>query len=425
MLQRLRSHSLLRGIATIATGTALAQLITFFFTPIITRLYGPEALGTLGIFNTAVTISSIVASLALPTAITLPKTDREAARITIASIYASVLICSAQFVTLAAFGSTLFASIGSPGLIIYAPLIPISAFLICISMMATQWLVRTQNHTGNARTATVNSFFVNAAKACTGYISATPTTLIITHSFGFISNAALTLIQLRPKLHDIFSDLRVSPIEEIRIFRDFPIYRMPQNLLNSISQGLPILLLSALFDIAKAGQYSIAQAALLTPSALLGVAITSVFYPHITKAINDGRSASNQIKKATIVLALFSAIPFLIIGFFGQEIFSIVFGREWSQAGIYAQILAPWLFFQLVNKPAVAALPGLKKQRGLLVYEIASTALKAASLWIGFSIFDSDIWALILFSGSGVISYIWLILWTIQSAQAYERNKAS
>jgi len=40
----------LRSVAVVAFGTAGAQAITMAFSPVITRLYGPEAFGLLGVF---------------------------------------------------------------------------------------------------------------------------------------------------------------------------------------------------------------------------------------------------------------------------------------------------------------------------------------------------------------------------------------
>src|SRR5699024_11633658 len=44
--------------------------------------------------------------------------------------------------------------------------------------------------------------------------------------------------------------------------RDFPLYRAPEELFNTISQNLPILLLTSLFGPASAGFYSIGRTVL-------------------------------------------------------------------------------------------------------------------------------------------------------------------
>ncbi len=42
---------------------------------------------------------------------------------------------------------------------------------------------------------------------------------------------------------------------------------------------------------------------------------------------------------------------FLGIILAGPSIFSLIFGKEWHEAGIYARILAPWIFLDFIRAP--------------------------------------------------------------------------
>jgi len=100
-----------------------------------------------------------------------------------------------------------------------------------------------------------------------------------------------------------------------------------------------------------------------------------------------------------------------------------VFGVEWQLAGVYAQWLSLWLFFQYVNKPAVSAIPALRLQKGLLIYEVFSTGTKVLALYLGYTVFKSDVAAVALFSVVGVAAYAWLILWvTMRSGKLATRT---
>ena len=74
----------------VATGNAGAQTIAVAFAPIITRLYGPEAFGMLGMFVAMVGLLTPVAALAYPMAIVLPKEDSEAKGIAQVSVYTTL-----------------------------------------------------------------------------------------------------------------------------------------------------------------------------------------------------------------------------------------------------------------------------------------------------------------------------------------------
>src|SRR5699024_8009724 len=67
-----------RNVIILASGTAAAQIIAMALSPIITRLYGPEAYGLMGTFMAIVSIVAPIAALTYPIAIVLPKSDQDA-----------------------------------------------------------------------------------------------------------------------------------------------------------------------------------------------------------------------------------------------------------------------------------------------------------------------------------------------------------
>ena len=164
------------------------------------------------------------------------------------------------------------------------------------------------------------------------------------------------------------------------------------------------------------------------PAALIGNSVSAVFYPRITQAVQAGENARLQIVRATASLAVTGALPFVLVLALGPWLFETVFGAAWRDAGAYAQWLAPWLFMQFINTPAVAAVPVLRLQHGLLFYELFSTGSKALALWLGFALFGNDLSAVALFSIVGVLAYAWLISWVVwrsgnrPSIRAVEQN---
>jgi O-antigen/teichoic acid export membrane protein len=194
---------------------------------------------------------------------------------------------------------------------------------------------------------------------------------------------------------------------------DFALLRTPQNLLNAISHSMPIVLLGTYFGPAVAGYYGIALAVLSVPGNIIGQSVITVFYPRITRSIADKEDSRRLIIKATLIMAILGLAPYAIIASMGPFLFQFVFGEDWRVAGEYAQWMAPLLFLQFVNRPAVASVPALRIQGGLLVYEVFSTATKIGSLWMGFHFYNSAEVSVALFALLGVIAYLWLIVWII------------
>lgn len=188
---------------------------------------------------------------------------------------------------------------------------------------------------------------------------------------------------------------------------------MPQSVLRAFSVGLPVLMLTSLFGPESAGQYSIVLLLLSAPVMLLGDSVGEVFYPKITRAINNKTgNASILISKAALVLFLVGIVPFGFIAFFGDIVLPWLFGDQWKVAGQYSQWVAFWMITMLAVRPAVAAMPALKMQGTLLIYEFIITFGRISALYIGYSK-DSDIVAIACFSIINTIGYASLLLFVL------------
>src|SRR5699024_264533 len=75
---KLTKKPFIRNVVVLASGTAAAQMISMLLSPVITRLYGPEAYGLMGTFMAIITIMGPIAALTYPIAIVLPKKDSDA-----------------------------------------------------------------------------------------------------------------------------------------------------------------------------------------------------------------------------------------------------------------------------------------------------------------------------------------------------------
>lgn len=91
-IQNTLDSKFIRNVAIIAIGTATAQGIKMAFSPLVTRIYGPEAFGLLGTFMAIVSILTPVAALSYPIAIVLPREDSDAKGIAQLSMAASFFI---------------------------------------------------------------------------------------------------------------------------------------------------------------------------------------------------------------------------------------------------------------------------------------------------------------------------------------------
>ncbi len=202
----------------------------------------------------------------------------------------------------------------------------------------------------------------------------------------------------------------INLISLARNYKDFPLYRSPEALLNAVSQSLPVLMLTTFFGPASAGFYTLGKTVLSAPSQLLAKSVTDVFYPRISEAANNGENLYVLIKRATLALALVGLIPFGLIFLFAPYMFGIIFGSGWETAGEYTRWIAVWSYIGFLNRPSVAAIPVISAQLFFLKYSICSIVIRFIALFLGYLIYENDLIAIAMFSITSAILNLILIL---------------
>jgi len=419
----------IRNVFILASGTAIAQVINMLFSPLITRLYGPEAYGVMGTFTAIVQIIGPIAALSYPIAIVLPKYDKEAKKIVKLSFFITLintLIISFLLVLFGDFIIDLF-NIGSISQFLY--LIPVALFSAGIYQIIQQWLVRKNRFQISAKANLLETAFVNIGKLTTGLFYPHASILVFFTAFRQGLRAVLMYVfSGKEKLKEIFSltdNVKDSILTQAKKHRDFPLYRAPEVTLSAVSSNTPVLLLTSFFGPAAAGFYSIARSVLGIPSTLIAKSVGDVFYPRVSKAAQNRQQIAPLIIKATFYLALIGLIPYGIIMLFGPWLFSLVFGQDWAIAGQYARWVSLWSFFNFINRPSVQSLPVIDAQKFQLIFTTSKLIITSLALLIGFFVFNSDIIAIALFGITGGLSYLTLIIITIFKSKKFDDVKAS
>jgi len=343
------------------------------------------------------------------------------------SIILSFVISIVACVLLVIGGGWLTTVLETQAIESYLFLIPLAMLFAAWAQVAQQWLIRKNEFGIIARTALAHSLIFNCSKAGFGWLYPFGAVLIALATIGHVLQAALLFFGAKRSYRPAVPDSRQQPKALLRElffrYRDFPLYRAPQNFINAASQSLPVLMLAAFFGPAAAGFYTIAQMVMGMPAVLVGKAVSDVFYPRITEAARNGENLPKHIIRATGALFAVGFLPFSLVILFGPWLFSVIFGDEWVTAGEYARWLSVFFFFNFINKPSVAAVPALGIQRGLLLYEIFSTGGKLIGLLAGFYLLKSDLWAVALFSLSGAFTYIVMIFWILYCANLRLRDE--
>ena len=408
----LRHSHFVRNMSIVMSGTAIAQIIGFALTPVISRLFNQEDFGLYGSFNSIMNVIAVAATLQYSQAIMLPKKDDDAANLFAVSLLSVLGICLLTVGFAYIFSDWFLGLMEAPGASWLLWFLPLSVFIAGVNQTFQAWCVRRK-----AFTKTGSSQIIRAGASGVFQIGAGLLNMggggLIGSAVGANGTASFNLVPqifvtdkrlLRDSIS--WSKIRSMAVE----YRDFPIYSASQNTVNALSQGLPVLLLGHFFGIAVAGAYAFGVRLLRVPMNFVLIALRQVLFQKASETHNHGGRLWPLFLKFTLGLFAIIFFPALLLFIWAPEIFSFVFGSEWHTAGIYARWLVLWIIPVFCNVPSTLFARILRKQKELFFYEIIGLVGRGASLVVG-GYFFSAIHTIILFSVVGFVFNIVLIFW--------------
>jgi O-antigen/teichoic acid export membrane protein len=155
---------------------------------------------------------------------------------------------------------------------------------------------------------------------------------------------------------------------------------------------------------------------------LIGNAIGQVFFQRASEAQNANGNLADVVTPLYRRLVAFGLFPMLLLALLGRDVFMVILGPRWSEAGVYAQILSLWMFFAFVSSPLSTLFSVLERQEGALLLNGLILATRLIALGTG-SVLGNARLALILFAMTGILVYGGLCVW-ILSACGVSRSQA-
>lgn len=406
----------------------IAQLINLIFSPVIARLFKPEMFGALGVFVSLVGILTPLANLSYTFAVILPPKDEDSILLVRASIVIGIIVSLVIFILIGFLNRQIAHALRLDEYAQYLYFVPIVINFMVITSAYDNWLIRKKHFKTSSAITISQSLLSNLTKVGLGYFFATSASLIGINIFAQVYNALASAFSakksIKYSINKTTSSLKLFTKKTLHLlsdYRDFPFYRTPQLIINSLSLNLPIMMLTIFSGPLTAGFYALSHRALKLPAAIIGTSFAKVFEQRVAESAQKGNSIQPLIIKSTLFLGTLGIIPFSIIFVFGPQLFGFVFGNEWYAAGEYARWLSFGLFFALINKPSVKVIPILELQKHFLFFEIVSVIIKTISLALGFLILNNDLLAIGILSISGSLLDISLITFVVITSKNTNR----
>jgi len=408
---RLRQRGFFQNVVVVMTSTGLAQLLTVCFSPILSRLYGPDDFGVYGTFLSVAGILSAAVTLQYSEALMLPGRHQEAAGLFWAAILATLAITLAfglPWLLFPDWWRALF-HIPQPGGWLW--LVPLAALVTGINETLTAWCARRKAFKRASTVQVGRSLTANSGQTAAGAAGAGAGGLIVGGLFGdVLASLGLFFWVVREDGAALRAGAnRRQIMAAAREHKAFALFSTPQNLMNAASQGAPVILLMHYFGAAIGGTYAFAIRVLQLPMSLILTSLRQVLFQKLSEVHNERGDLRGLFTKTTATLLGISLLPAALGFVFAPYLFGLVFGSKWVLAGEYARWLLLWLVPGFCNLPAALVGRILRQQRNLLLFDLGLLVSRIAVLIVGGSLW-TPLQTIVTFSLVGAAFNIFLIL---------------
>ena len=225
-----------------------------------------------------------------------------------------------------------------------------------------------------------------------------------------------------------FADLKASARKFVR----FPAMSLPAVLLESLFLNAPLVVLTSLYGATLAGWVTLANRVFFLPGLLLTRNIAQVVMGEMAQvaAADNLRELEHLFWKRLKQLSLLGVGACLVAGVVAPVLIPRVFGKQWTNAWVCAELLMPALLGNLVSSVFGSALDVLQRQDLHIIREIGRTIILAISMgalyigrpgWIGALAIVGSM------SGVAYLWYLWISWWAIhrQPLRVEHRQQAA
>lgn len=359
---------LVKNLLVLVLYTVAAQLLMLFFQIVLRRIYTPSDFGVFSVFLSCLGIVVTLFSLRFDTAIVVPKEEYPARQLLTLSFVSAFLWFLVLFLVCLFFSRGIAALLQLPPeshILFY--IFPFSVLFYSLYNSINYWLIRNKQYPEAGKNKIVRRSAEGAIQVVCG-LKSWFFGLVAGDLFGNIIN---TVVGYRQAL---VSGYKIKPFSlkllgQIAVkYKHFPLFNLIPNLLNSLSLLLPVLIVNHHYSQAGTGFFDLSRMVLGIPLALIATSLSQVLLQQFAELKNQKKEILPVFKKVVLFLLIGGGMEILFFFFWSEDLFSFIFGNEWSKAGTLTAILV----FSYAVKFVVSPLSGV-----FIVFE----KLKWASLW--------------------------------------------
>lgn len=348
----LKKNRLMQNFMKLFSATLFAQIITISLSPILSRLYTPEAFGYYSVYTAIVSLAVVYATgryeLAISTAKTIEESENLFKLVFIFSFFSSLLMFFLIFIFEDKFNQ--LAGFKTNSHLLYY--IPVTIIVLGIMQGLNYYFNRLKDFSHISKSKIIQSISNGGASVLFAYLGFHTLGMIWANILGVIvANLYNVFGRKLGKLFNIIGSNFKDIKNVAKIYRQYPLLNSTSAFFDVLALQAPVLIFNRFFSEVVVGFYGLTVRVIALPVSIISGAVAQVYLSEIAEKVNKGERIDFLFNKTLKILALLGIVPFIILITMGPWLFDLVFGKPWYEAGKLAQLLAFSFYAKFIVSP--------------------------------------------------------------------------
>ncbi|WP_082143256.1 lipopolysaccharide biosynthesis protein [Pseudomonas fildesensis] len=368
-----------RSIASVLTGSAIAQIIPILGALVIARLYSPGEFGIFASWLGGVVFLGVLITVRFETALAIEQDGAPRAH-AVYSVVITSLVVAVGFMLATLLVLYVFPEITQTvSLTLLLCAVP-TALTIGLLQTWLSWAAAEGHYGLLSKMRICGASSITFLQIGLGCIHPNATVLGIGYFLGGLiaCGIAIKLMPLRVPGREIGKAKTVKGFWYRQ--RRFPQFSLPADAINSAAAQLPVIIVAHRYGAEVAGLLAMTLRILGAPLGLLGKSVLDVFKRHAASRYREYGECRDIYIRTFKVLSLGSLIFVAVMLFLSEPIFVIFFGEKWRFSGTIATWMLPYFALAFIASPLSYMVYIAGKQNLDLLWQVALLAMTVTAL---------------------------------------------
>lgn len=375
-----------KNVMVMFSGNGLALVLPFLLAPFITRIYTPADFAGYELFARLLELVLVISAFRYEFAIVLPKREYEAIgilKLCLVLLFGVSVLSALIFIP---FRNKIGIALENDNIADLLYWLPPAVFFTGALVIIGQYVARI----GMFRVLAFNKILASGGNHGSKYLIGLGMPnglgLVLGHLIGILMPllAFFGVQRLKRLFREVWSntaDLKALASK----YREFPLMNGTHSLFDQGQTTVLLFVISIYHGELALGLFAFTFRYLKIPVQVFGSSLSQVLIPRLAQNINEGIPIRSKVLRIILSLSAIGILPFAVLMIFGPAIFGFVFSEEWREAGVYAQVMAPWFLLNFIASP-ISMLPSLlgKQRTFLIINAIGSVLIVVAAFFFSY-----------------------------------------